>query len=137
MTEGNEEVVSLDLNVPALAYTNSGTAGAAFNISEAAVTGYPAHKRGLYYNGTTSGSIALPELLKPYSFSLHTWLLPKSLASPMAVFSTDRNDFTFAADEIAVHTHFDVTILATTGKLQICLARDIDATDYNCQECPS
>ena len=87
--------------------------------------GYPARERGVHYNGTTDGFIAVPTLIKAPTFSITVWLMPKSLTNERTIFSTDRNVFT--TDES--FQQFALT-LATDGNIKVYLAKAIDSRDY-------
>jgi hypothetical protein len=125
---GDVLILGYNFNVPLTTYPNTGSAGTSgweLTGTLSGTAGYPARERGVHYNGSGNGFIAVPTLIKAPTFSIHVWIMPKSLSEERTIFSTDRDVFT--TDES--FQQFALT-LAKDGNLQVYLAKDIDSRDY-------
>lgn len=76
---------------------------------------YPARSRGVHFGGSSyDGYIALKDLQKSYTFSLHAWVLPKDLSVERVIYSVDRDVFDTKDTNKETHRQF-VWSIATDG----------------------
>ena len=120
-------VLDYEFDIPSTSFTNNGTLGGnTFDVSVTtdAPSGQPAKYRGLYFSASYEASIEITNLVLAHTFAVHSWVLQQT-AADVTLLSKDRDTFVDATS----HQHLRL-FLDANGDMNVSIARDNDATDY-------